>query len=251
MNSSTIVPLTATAVLLVVASSLEAQQSTPIFDGKSLAGWTTLNGQPVAKGWEVVDGMLHLNTDGGRGGNIVTDQEYRDFELRFEWKNVPGGNNGLKYRVRKYDNKTLGLEYQIIDDDGYRIKLPPKGSTGSLYDIYEPSATKAVNPLGQFNHSRIVVQGNRIEHWLNGKLIVLACVGSDQWNRRIADSKFAEYPGFGQNRAGKIMLTDHNSEVWYRNIELTPLPAPETYQAERRPSRKWRGIFRRNVRRRR
>ena len=228
-----------------MGSSLEAQQTTPLFDGKSLDGWTTLDGQPVTKGWEVVDGMIHLSTDGGRAGDIVTDREYRDFDLRFEWKNVAGGNSGLKYRVRKFDNKTLGCEYQIIDDDGYPVKLPPTGSTGALYDIYEPNDAKSVHPLGEFNHSRIVVRGNRIEHWLNGKLIVLAYVGSDEWNRRIAASKFADVPGFGRNRAGKIMLTDHKSEVWYRNLELTPLVAAEMCQPEQTPRSKRRGILRR------
>ena len=246
MRRSTIVSLTATTVFLIVGSSLEAQQTMPLFDGKSLDGWTTLDGQPVTKGWEVVNGTIHLNTDDGRAGDIVTDREYRDFELRFEWKNVAGGNSGLKYRVGKFGNKTLGCEYQIIDDDRYHAKLPPKGSTGALYDIYEPNHAKSVNPPGQFNHSRIVVRGNRIEHWLNGKRIVVACVGSDEWNRRIADSKFADVPGFGRNRAGKIMLTDHKSEAWYRNIELTPLVSPEICQPCRTRHWKGRGIFRRS-----
>ncbi len=237
MCSSTIRFLSVTTVLFAATVSLEAQETVPLFDGKSLDGWTTVGGQPVTKGWEVVDGMIHLNTEGERAGPIVTEQEYRDFELSFEWKNVPGGNSGVKYRVRKFGNRTLGCEYQIIDDDGYRVKLPPKGSTGSLYALYEPNRAKAVNPLDQFNHSRIVVRGNRIEHWLNGKRIVVACVGSCEWNRRIADSKFADVPGFGRNRSGKIMLTDHKSEVWYRNIELTPLTAPETCQPT--PIRGW------------
>ena len=245
MRSSMIPFHTVAMVFLAATTSLGAQQVAPLFDGKSLDGWTTVGGQPVTKGWEIVDGMIHLNTDGERAGPIVTKQEYRDFELRFEWKNVPGGNSGVKYRVRKFANKTLGCEYQIIDDDGYRVKLRPKGSTGALYDIYEPNSAKAVNPPGQFNRSRIVVRGNRIEHWLNGKRIVLACVGSNEWNRRIADSKFADVPEFGRNRAGKIMLTDHKSEVWYRNIELTPLPAPEECQLPCTRHRQRRGILER------
>ena len=244
MRNSSVILSAAITVFLVLGSSLEAQQQTPpLFDGKSLDGWTTLNGQPVTEGWEVVDGMIHLKTGGGQAGNIVSAREYRDFDLRFEWKNVAGGNNGLKYRVRKFDNKTLGCEYQIIDDDGYGRKLPPRGTTGALYDLYEPNDAKIVNPPGQFNHSRIVVRGNRIEHWLNGERIVVACVGSDEWNRRIAESKFADVPGFGRNGAGKIMLTDHKSEVWYRNIELTPLAPPEKCRPERTLRGKRRGIL--------
>jgi len=228
-------------MMLVSGTTVKAQQTVRLFDGKSLDGWTTGDGKPVTEGWEVVDGALHLKTGGPRGGNIVTEQEYGDFDLSFDWKIAPGGNNGLKYRVRKFDGKTLGLEYQMIDDGGYRTKLPPKGSTGALYDIYEPSEPKPLIPPGQFNHSRIVVCGDRIEHWLNGKRIVLAYVGSDEWNQRIAESKFADVVGFGRNREGKIMLTDHNSEVWYRNITLTPLAAPERC----RPVCTRRGILRR------
>ncbi len=216
-----------------------------------MSGWTTLDGRPVTKGWEVIDGMIHLRTDGARGGNIVTQHEYENFELRFEWKIAPGGNNGIKYRVRDFDGKTLGCEYQIIDDNGYSYKLPPRGLTGSLYDLYEPTLAEIALPPGQFNSGRIVVQGNRIEHWLNGHLVVAATVGSDQWFQRMAESKFADLPGFGQNRAGKIMLTDHNSEVWYRNMELTELSEPATCQpVERYPARRTRLLGRLFMRRR-
>ena len=91
-----------------------------------------------------------------------------------------------------------------------------------------PTSAGSSGPAGEFNCSRIVVWGNRIEHWLNGYLIVSATVGDAEWVRRIADSKFAKIEGFGRNPLGKIMLTDHGSEVWYRNIVLTPLPSPET-----------------------
>jgi hypothetical protein len=249
MKSSALVPSIIAIILSAAAVSLEAGQSIPLFDGKTLDGWTTEGGQAVTRGWEAVDGMLHLNTDGERGGNIFTDREYGDFELSFEWKIAAGGNNGVKYRVRKFGNKTLGCEYQLIDDDGYLHKLPATGTTGSLYDIYEPSAAKSLNAIGQFNHSRIVVCGNRIEHWLNGQLIVVARVGSSEWDRRIADSKFSDVESFGRNRMGKIMLTDHNSEVWYRNIELTPLSVPTACppvdQCDRRPRGLLRRIFRR------
>jgi hypothetical protein len=225
MNATT--TALAAALACVFAHPIAAQQpNSEIFDGRSLAGWTNLNGRAVTKGWEVVDGMIHLNIKGGRAGNIVTGREYRNFELRFEWKIAPGGNSGIKYRVRDFDGKVLGCEYQIIDDNGYRYRLPPRGLTGSLYDLYEPTSDAIVRPPGQFNSGRIVVRGNHIEHWLNGRLIVAATVGSDQWRQRIAESKFADVPGFGQNRAGKIMLTDHNSEVWYRNMQLTELSEP-------------------------
>ncbi len=220
--------LTTWTIILVAASTVAAGQPISLFDGRSLDGWTTQNGEPVTRRWEVADGLLHLKADRGRPLNIVTDREYGDFQLEFEWRIEPGGNNGVKYRVRKFGNRVLGCEYQIIDDDGYQHPLPAKGTTGALYDIYEPTEAKWLKPVGEFNHSRIVVQGNRIEHWLNGQLIVLAYVGSSEWDQRIAASKFAEVEGFGRNPVGRIMLTDHNSDVWYRKIVLTTLDLPVT-----------------------
>jgi len=216
-----------TLSLLVSLRTGIAQERIALFDGRTLDGWTTLDGQPVTQGWEAVDGTLHLSTSGERAGHIVTAQEYGDFDLEFEWKIAPKGNSGVKYRVREFGNRVLGCEFQILDDAGYHQQLRPKGLTGSLYDLYEPNAAKRMRPLDEFNHSRIVVRGDRIQHWLNGHLIVLAHVGNPEWNRRIADSKFAEVDGFGRNGVGRIMLTDHRSEVWYRNIHLTPLPPPE------------------------
>jgi hypothetical protein len=214
---------------LLVAFSLvsaSAEEEMSIFDGRTLQGWTTLDGKPVTKGWEVVDGVIHLDTSAGRSGNIVTDREYGDFELEFEWKIAERGNSGIKYRVRQYGNRVLGCEFQILDDASHP-QLRGKGSTGSLYAVYEPIPDMKLNPAGEFNHSRIIVHGNRIEHWLNGDQIMVAWVGSAEWHRRIGESKFSDVEGFGQNRFGKIMLTDHGSEVWYKNLTLTPLPPVE------------------------
>ena len=199
----------------------------PLFDGVSLSGWTTQDGHPVPPdAWEVVDGTIHLNTSRGRGGNIITNRDYGDFELTFEWKISKGGNNGIKYRVKDFDGRVLGCEYQIIDDHG-RPELRSSQKTGALYDVYQPRPHDVLKPAGQFNRGRIVVQGDRIEHWLNGYLVVSATVGSPEWERRIAESKFAAVEGFGSNRLGRIMLTDHKDEVWYRNIFVRPLSSPD------------------------
>jgi hypothetical protein len=218
-------------VLLVAAALFQFaeriqgdEEPAALFNGRSLDGWTTLDGCPVTQGWEVVDGMIHLRKVYPRAGHIITSREYGDFKLAFEWKIAPGGNSGLKYRVRDYGDRILGCEYQIIDDQGYREYLPPTGRTGALYDLYEPNVEKRLKPAGEFNSSRIVVQGDKIEHWLNGRLIVSATVGDDEWDRRVAASKFSDAQDFARNRTGRIMLTDHGSEVWYRNIQFVPLP---------------------------
>ena len=123
----------------------------PLFDGKSLANWTTLNGDPVPSGWEVVDGVIHLRQQTARAGHIVSRDEYEDFVLTFDWKIAPGGNSGLKYRVRQFGNKTLGCEYQIYDTAGERRPSLPNKLAGSLYDVYAPYRGAKLYPPGTFN----------------------------------------------------------------------------------------------------
>jgi hypothetical protein len=195
-----------------------------VFDGKSLDNWMTLDGKPVTAGWEVLDGAIHLNKEKKRSGHIATRQEYGDFDLSFEWKIAERGNSGLKYRVRQYGKKTLGIEYQIFDDPTFENGQPSgKGSTGSIYALYEPNEKKALKPAGEFNSSRIIVHGNYLEHWLNGELIASANVGDEEWDKRVSDSKFSNADGFSRNRFGRIMLTDHGAEVWYRNFTIKPV----------------------------
>ena len=196
------------------------------FDGKTLLGWTTQDGKPVEQGWEVVDGVIHLKKDGKRAGNIVTAREFGDFDLSFEWKIAPRGNSGIKYRVRSYNGKVLGCEYQIFDDVGTKTSTKSKNSSGSLYDLYEPNDDKQLKPVGEYNTGRIVVKGQQIEHWLNGKKIVSATAGDAVWKKNVAASKFNDVRNFSLHPGGKLMLTDHGSEVWYRNVTFVASPAP-------------------------
>jgi hypothetical protein len=200
-----------------------ARDAVQLFNGKSFEGWTMMDGRPVTGGWEVVDGTIYLNAKMGRAGAIITAKEYENYRLSFEWKIARGGNNGLKYRVRKYSGKWYGCEYQILDDSVHKQGGSPQHSTGALYDLYAASRPKRILPAGKFNTSEIVVDGNRIEHWLNGKLVLRVDVGSDDWRRRVARSKFSDLPGFGEAGRGRIMLTDHGSEIWYRNLKIEPL----------------------------
>ena len=195
-----------------------------LFDGKTLQNWRTMDGDPVNARWKVVDGVIHLDPSRGNSGHIMTRRPFADFSLSFEWKTAAGGNSGLKYRVRNYSGKWRGCEYQILDDAGYERPFTPRKSVGALYDLYEPSDKKRLRPAGEFNTSKIVVSDNRIMHWLNGELIVSAQVGDQQWHDRVAKSKFFDLDGFGENEIGRIMLTDHGSETWYRNFDFEPLP---------------------------
>lgn len=206
-------------VAATLGYSVQADGPPNPFDGKSLAAWTKIDGKPVTDGWEVVDGMIHLKKDGKGSGHIVTVNEFGDFTFAFEWKIAPGGNSGVKYRVRSYGNKVLGCEYQIYDDEGKK-KMLPRNSAGSLYDLYEPNSSKQLKPAGEWNQAKIAVRGNRIEHWLNGHQVVAATVGDSEWKKRISESKFSEYQDFSQQPRGRLMLTDHGSEVWYRNFSF-------------------------------
>lgn len=195
-----------------------------LFDGETLAGWNDGNGKAPPKGWEVVDGAIHRVN---RAGYLATDREFENFDLRFEWKIGKGTNSGLKYRTTRVAKKGLyGCEYQILDDDHHINGKKATTRCGALYDLYAPDeGVKEVKPVGEYNTSRVVAQGTRIEHWLNGKKILEVDTASDDWKGRIARSKFRSIPEFAAEKPGPILLQDHNSEVWFRKIEIRPLPS--------------------------
>lgn len=210
------------SLLFISGSSLIAGESVSLFDGQSLKGWTGPEGAAPGAGWVVENGMLHLN--GAKGGNLLSEKEYTNFDLEWEWKVDEGGNNGIKYWVTKVGGKEwLGIEYQMIDDakhpDGQR---GGSHTTASIYDIKEPTDGKPLNPPGQWNTSRVLVKDGKIEHWLNGKLVCEADTNSDEWKTRIAASKFKNKVGFAPGK-GRIMLTDHHDKVWYRSLKIKEL----------------------------
>ena len=198
------------------------------WSGTSLAGWMTIDGQDAPAGWSAKDGMIALRKQGQPGGHIVTRQEFGDFELQFQWKIAPKGNSGLKYRVKTYGERTLGCEYQIYDAAGRPID--PKNQTASIYDLFEPAQSITVHPAGEWNDAKIVVQRDTLEHWINGELAVRAVVGSAEWKKRVAESKFNDVEAFSEQSKGRIMLTDHGSEVWYRAFVFRDLSGADPKQ---------------------
>ena len=187
-----------------------------LFDGKTFTGWETKSGDPVGIGWVIEDGSIHRNA---KGGDIFTVDEYENFELDFEWKIASGTNSGVKYRVKKFGEKLLGPEYQVLDDVKHKNGKKPLTTAASLYELYASSASKLLKPVGEYNYSKIIARGNHIEHWINGKKVVIAEVESAKWKKRKAASKFKANEGFGSG-AGKIMLQDHGHKVWFRNISI-------------------------------
>jgi hypothetical protein len=201
-----------------------------LFDGQSLAGWRSYKKPgPPAKGWVVEDGCLHHRPKGG-GGDIITDKDYDNFEVEWDWKVAPGANSGLKYLVPETRSAPLGHEYQLIDDNLHEDALRgPKWQTGSFYDVLPPT-NKVLNAVGTFNHSRVVIQGNHVEHWLNGREVLTYELGSPEVLAAVAKSKFKNTSRFGTKFPGHLLLQDHGDEIWFKNIKLRPLPGPASGQ---------------------
>lgn len=200
-----------------------------LFDGTSLAGWRPYGkpaGTPVGEGWQVTGEKLLRKVPGVKGGDLITEKTYTDFELEWAWRLAPGANNGVKYCVTEARPEAPGYEYQMIDDEHEKIrKLAPHIKTASFYEVLAPAADKPIKPGGEWNTSRIVVRGDRAEHWLNGRKVLEYTFGSEAVKAGVAAGKFKKYPGFGEKIAGHIMLTDHTDECWYGMIRIREFPA--------------------------
>ncbi|MDR3108649.1 MAG: DUF1080 domain-containing protein [Planctomycetaceae bacterium] len=184
----------------------------------SFDGWTKIDGKPVNNGWEIVDGVLHRKSN---AGDIMTVKTYKNFVMDFEWSIAKGGNSGIKYKFDKYSKGGwLGCEYQFLDDANNGEGKRPKHESGALYDIIPPSNKNVVKPYGEVNKSRVIVNGRHIVHYLNGVKVVDICVGSADWKKRLADSKFNETLDFGAIESGHIMVQDHGSEVWIQKLTI-------------------------------
>jgi len=192
-----------------------------LFDGKTTDGWKGYKKDKPGAGWQVVDGVLTL-TKGG--GDICTVEEFGDFELKADWKIAPKGNSGIMYRVAETRGAPYetGPEYQVLDDAGHGDGKNPLTSAGSIYAVYAP-AKKVVKPAGEWNQTRIVAKGTKIEHWLNGEKVCEAVIGSEDWNACVAKSKWAKVPTYGKETKGKIDLQDHGDKVEYKNIKVLVL----------------------------
>jgi hypothetical protein len=210
-----------------------------LFDGKTTKGWRGAYKETFPeKGWAVQDGMLTIQkSDGSESqsfGDIVTDGEYSDFDLTFDFKLTEGANSGVKYFVvenyPKPKGSAFGLEFQVLDDDKHPdAKLGRNGNrtVGSLYDLI-PASGKKANPIGEWNTGRVLSKGKHVEHWLNGKKVVDYERGSDAFRADVAMSKYKapDYNTngrFGEAEKGHILLQDHGDRVYYRNIKIKAL----------------------------
>lgn len=192
-----------------------------LFDGRTTNGWRGFSRPAFPdKGWVVEDGCLKHAAKGG-GGDLITVGKYDEFDLKFEWRIAPGANSGVKYFITEERNTPIGHEYQLVDDlrhaDG---KRGAKWQTACFYDCLPAATNKTLRPAGEFNQSRILVQGNHVEHWLNGTKTVEYDLGSEALKAAIANSKFRNVAGFGAKIKGHLLLQDHGDEVWFRNLRI-------------------------------
>jgi hypothetical protein len=192
-----------------------------LFDGKSTKGWHAYLGSD-SLGWEVRDGKLMTL---GKQGDIVTDQDFEDFELLVEWKIEEQGNSGIFYHVVEQSEyprmHESGPEFQIIDDQNYPQELMENQKTGANSDV-KAASVAASNPPGSWNQTRIRVDGGKVVFWLNGQQINDYDMESAEWQELVAKSKFAPMD-YAKVRRGKIGLQDHGGPVAFRNIKIRKL----------------------------
>ena len=222
---------TSTAIAQNTLSKKEIKQGWKLlFNGKNTEGWRGVNQKTFPeRGWIVKDNSILCTGDGG--GSIITTEKFGSFELVWEWKlTEPGANSGLKYFVAEREGDTggygYGIEYQMLDDANHewmisgQMKPNDYHTLSSAYELYSASVNKKPNKLGEWNHSKIVSRNGKIEHWLNGKKILQYDRFSDDFKQKIAASKFKNVDNYGLHPEGHILLQDHDSEVFFRNIKI-------------------------------
>jgi hypothetical protein len=201
-----------------------------LFDGKTPAGsMNARTGTFPASGWEIKDGTLAINPATkvkGGGGDIVTTDKFSNFELMIDFKYVKGANSGIKYFVDTESNNgslaSIGCEYQVLDDRTHpdaKAGVNGNRTLAGLYDLIPPKSKKDNGP-DVWNRAVITVNGNKVQHWLNGQLTVEYERGTDAWRELVAKSKFRGSPGFGEVKEGRILLQDHGNLVSFKNIKI-------------------------------
>ncbi|MDX2017832.1 MAG: DUF1080 domain-containing protein [Planctomycetota bacterium] len=241
MMATTMLAVTNPAHVACAAGPDSGAQAAPDAALDSTLGWRTLTRDDFrgykkdafpAKGWTFENGIL-TSAKGGGGGDLVTKDQFSDFELELEFRTTPKGNSGLMYRVGETLGATwmTGPEYQVLDDAGHDLKPGNTHAAGGLYDIAGGPETKPLKGPGEWNSARIRLRDGVVEHWLNGTLVVSQRMFDDtgaptpEWLAKIAGSKFKDYAGFGVLPKGHLAIQDHGDEIAFRSIRVRDLGA--------------------------
>jgi hypothetical protein len=216
-GATTPTPATASAV-----TSSSAGWRT-LFDGNTMSAWRGYQTPDVPAGWRVIDGII---TKEKGADDIMTRDQFANFELDLDWKLAKGGNAGIFYRgTQEYDHiYWSGPEYQLLDDANAPDGKSRLTSAAAAYGLYPPPAG-VVKPFDEWNTTRLIVNGAHVEHWLNGQKVVEYELWSADWKAKVAASKFSAYPNYGLAKRGYIGIQgDHNGALSLRNIRIRELP---------------------------
>jgi hypothetical protein len=226
----------ASLLLMNAAMSQENNTLTPaeqaagwelLFDGKTTNGWHAYNKPAVGPEWKVEDGALHLDPHAApKGRDIVTNNEFENFDLKVQWKISKNGNSGILFLVKESPEYEAsfhtGPEMQVLDNDGHPDGRIHKHRAGDLYDLIA-SSSEPVRPVGEWNDAEIRLDHGKLDFYLNGVHTVSTTLWDANWDELVKDSKFAKMPGFARFRSGRIDLQYHGADVWFRNIKIRKL----------------------------
>ena len=226
-----------TLILSTISCEKNESEWVELFDGKSTDGWRAYNGEEIPKKWAAVDGELTFDTDLkleeewiGGGDIIYYKEEFEYFELYLEWKLPKGGNSGVFYNVQEGFQAPYAIspEYQLIDDLGWEeinnAKLEEWQKAGANYAMHEADLSKKqLNPAGEWNSSKILYTEKKVQHWLNGKLLLEFEPFSEDWYLKRNSGKWDDFPEYGKFKKGYIALQDHDSPIWFRSIKIRKL----------------------------
>ena len=210
-----------------------------LFDGKTFNGWRGIGIEGIPEGhWKIEDGTIRKIASGNvptlpdgqpmKGGDLITDQAFDNFELKFEWKISEAGNSGVKYNVieevsvKNGSTSALGFEYQVLDDEKHSDNINPTHRSASLYDLIEAKG-KSTKPIGEFNSAKIIFNDNHGEHWLNGVKVVEYDTDTPEFEELFKKSKYSKHVDFVKHKTARIVLQDHGNDCWYRNIKIRKL----------------------------
>lgn len=198
-----------------------------LFDGKTLNGWHIYGHKPMNDSWSVQDGAIFFDRSKKAIGDLLTDKQYENFHLKYDWKISPNGNSGLIFWIQEDTTKYkqtyhTGPEMQVLDNDGHKDGKIAKHRAGNLYDLIQ-GKEGAVKPVGEWNTAEIICNRGKMEFILNGVSVLTTNYGDDNWKQMVAGSKFKQWPDFGTVFKGHIGLQNHDSDVWFKNILVKQL----------------------------
>ena len=204
-----------------------------LFDGKTLAGWHTYGKTEPGSAWSVDSSAIHLKPANSKGyqteggGDLITNDEYGNFDLKLDWKIAKNGNSGVIFYVHEDTTKykeswNTGMEMQVLDNNGHPDAKIIKHRAGDLYDLIT-SSPETVKPAGEWNTVEVRSDNGKLDFYLNGTHTLSTTLWDDNWKKLIAGSKFKNMPDFGTFKTGHIALQDHGNEVWFRNISIQKL----------------------------